>query len=153
MINEELHALYEKKIAELQADLAASRNTINEIMPHPCRMREDGTCELGECEPCVPRLQYRLAAARAEIAGMAVELSAARAELEAEETASGKLLAECEWYRRELVESRAENAWRVTVEQVKAWLESWNLDENPSMEVTDAECGILASLASAKEPT
>jgi len=90
MINEELHALYEKKIAELQADLAASRNTINEIMPHPCRMREDGTCELGECEPCVPRLQYRLAAARAEIAGM------------------------------------------VTVEQVEAWLESWNLDENPS---------------------
>jgi len=137
MINEELHALYEKKIAELQADLAASRAYADGLAAQ---------LAVG----CLPKDVENLHAANA---ALAVELSAARAELEAEETASGKLLAECEWYRRELVESRAENAWRVTVEQVKAWLESWNLDENPSMEVTDAECGILASLASAKEPT
>ena len=127
MINEELHALYEKKIAELQADLAASRAYADGLAAQ---------LAVG----CLPKDVENLHAANA---ALAVELSAARAELEAEETASGKLLAECEWYRRELV----------TVEQVKAWLESWNLDENPSMEVTDAECGILAHLAETKEPT
>jgi len=63
-----------------------------ELIPQPCRMRENGTCELGECHQCVPRLQR--------------ELAEAVRVMESEQARAITLVEECAKLKSELAEAK-----------------------------------------------